>query len=324
MANSVLNQTGGSDVAAVDATAPKTRKPRAPVKGRRKTNVVQIGSSSPQQMGFWPDAVRGVPNVALRGALFSINQQTREIWSKRKELATVDGYQIIFKGERLNQYDLNLWEMLLHISRQQPYGKHIEFVASDLLKALGRTTSGNDYDDLKEDIARLRACSVEIVVNGENTFGGGLIQNFYREEASHRYVIVFDEGIKRLFDTGITHVDWGQRMKLKSNSIAQWLHGFYSTHASPLKYKVQTIKELCGSTTGRLTDFRVALRRALEKLKEVGAITYWDIDPKTDLVTVRRKPSPSQKRHLENKQAAAANAEFASSDTGTLPGFDAP
>jgi hypothetical protein len=322
MADSALNQTGGSDVAAADAMAPKTRKSRAPAKGRRKTDVVQIGSS-PQQMGFWPNAVRGVPNVALRGALFSISRE-RETWKKRKELASVDGYQIIFKGERLNQRDLDLWEMLLHISRQQPYGKHIEFVASDLLKALGRTTSGDEYSDLKEDIARLRACSVEILVSGENTFGGGLIQNFYREEASQRYVIVFDEGIKRLFDTGITHVDWDHRMKLKDNSLAKWLHGFYSTHASPLKYKVETIKELCGSTVGRLADFRAALRKALDKLKSIGAITYWDIDPKTDLVTVRRKPSPSQKRHLENKQAAAANAEFASSDTDTLPGFDAP
>lgn len=323
MADSVLNQTGGSDVAAADATAPKTRKPRAPAKGRRKTDVIQIGSSSSQQMGFWPDAVRGVPNVALRGALFSISRE-RETWKKRKELASVDGYQIIFKGERLNQRDLDLWEMLLHISRQQPYGKHIEFIASDLLKALGRTTSGDEYSDLKEDIARLRACSVEILVSGENTFGGGLIQNFYREEASQRYVIVFDEGIKRLFDTGITHVDWDHRMKLKDNSLAKWLHGFYSTHASPLKYKVETIKELCGSTVGRLADFRAALRKALDKLKSIGAITYWDIDPRSDLVTVRRKPSPSQKRHLENKQAAAANAEFASSDTGTLPGFDSP
>jgi len=322
MADSAFYQTGGSDVAAADAMAPKTRKSRAPAKGRRKTDVVQIGSS-PQQMGFWPNAVRGVPNVALRGALFSISRE-RETWKKRKELASVDGYQIIFKGERLNQRDLDLWEMLLHISRQQPYGKHIEFVASDLLKALGRTTSGDEYSDLKEDIARLRACSVEILVSGENTFGGGLIQNFYREEASQRYVIVFDEGIKRLFDTGITHVDWDHRMKLKDNSLAKWLHGFYSTHASPLKYKVETIKELCGSTVGRLADFRAALRKALDKLKSIGAITYWDIDPKTDLVTVRRKPSPSQKRHLENKQAAAANAEFASSDTDTLPGFDAP
>jgi hypothetical protein len=160
MSGNVLNETGDSDVAATKAKVPKSRKPRSSSKDFRKTNVVQVGDSNPEQMRFWPDTVRGVPNVALRGALFSISQK-REIWKKRKELATVDGYQIIFKGERLNQRDLDLWEMLLHISRQQPYGKQIEFVGSSLLKALGRTTSGDDYDDLKEDIARLRACSVE-------------------------------------------------------------------------------------------------------------------------------------------------------------------
>lgn len=126
---------------------------------------------------------------------------------------------------------------------------------------------------------------------------------------------------KELFD-GNTHVDWEQRMKLKDNSLAKFLHGFYATHAAPLRYKVETIKELSGSTTERLTDFRKALRIALEKLKGVGAITSWAIDPKSDLVTVRRKGSVSQQRHLESKQEAKASAEFADNRSGTLTGFD--
>lgn len=301
--------------------APSARKPRVS-KGRAPTDVAAINTDVPLQMGFWPDEVRGVPNAALRGALFSINQE-RELAKKRQKLATVDGYQIVFKGERYNQRDLDLWEMLLHIGRQQTYGKHIEFVASDLLKALGRPTGGTDYEELKEDISRLMGGVVEITfADTKETFIGSLIHNAYREETTQRYAIVFDEKMRKLYDAGYTHVDWEQRRKLKGNSLAQWLHGFYATHAAPLRYKVETIRELCGSTTGRLTDFRKALRVALEKLKTVGAITSWSIDAKSDLVTVRRKGSVSQQRHLENKTAAQASAEFSAGSTGTLSGFD--
>lgn len=309
------------DTKTTKTAAPRARKPRA-TKSKALTNAAATGGDVPLQLGFWPDQVRGVPNAALRGALFSVNQE-REVAKKRQKLATVDGYQIIFKGERFNQRDLDLWEMLLHIGRQQRYGKQIEFVASDLLKALGRATGGGDYEELKEDMARLKGGAVEVLFTDINqTFSGGLIQNFYRDEATQRYAIVFDDKMRKLYDAGYTHVDWEQRRKLKGNNLAQWLHGFYATHAAPLRYKVETIRELCGSTTERLTDFRKALRVALEKLKGVGAITSWNIDAKSDLVTVRRKGSKSQQRHLENKQAAEADAEFTSGVTGTLSGFD--
>jgi CHAD domain-containing protein len=304
-----------------DPAAPQARKART-TKARTLTEVSEILTGVPLQLNFWPDEVRGVPNAALRGALFSISKE-REMAKKRQRLATVDGYQIMFKGERYNQRDLDLWEMLLHIGRQQPYGKHIEFIASDLLKALGRATGGGDYEELKEDISRLMSGVVEITfTDTQETFIGSLIHNAYRQETTQRYALVFDEKMRKLYDTGYTHVDWEQRTKLKGDSLAKWLHGFYATHASPLRYKVETIKELCGSTTGRLTDFRIALRKALDKLKDVGAITSWAIDPKSDLVTVRRKASMSQKRHLENKQAAKASAEFSDNESGTLSGFD--
>lgn len=298
----------------------KPRKSRA-TKARTLTDVTNIKNDLPSQLKFWPDEVRGVPNAALRGALFSISKE-RKMAKNRQRLPTVDGHQIMFKGERFNQRDLDLWEMLLHIGRQQSYGDHIEFIGSDLLKALGRATGGGDYEELKEDISRLMSGVVEITfTDTKETFIGSLIHNAYREETSQRYALVFDEKMRKLYDAGYTHVNWEQRNKLKDNSLAKWLHGFYATHAAPLRYKVETIKELCGSTTERLTDFRKALRTALEKLKEIGAITSWSIDAKSDLVAVRRKPSVSQVRHLEKKQIIQ-NADFFSDASESISGFD--
>jgi hypothetical protein len=312
-------------MADTNSKATTTEKTKAPSRAKTKKpqKVMEVDKIDvPLQMNFWPDAVRGVPNAALRGALFSISKE-RTMAKKRQRLAAVDGYVVMFKGERFNQRDLDLWEMLLHIGRQQPYGQHIEFVASDLLKALGRGTGGADYDELKEDISRLMGGVVEITFTKTNeTFLGTLIDNAYREETTQRYAVVFDEKMRKLYDAGYTHVDWEQRTKLKDNSLAKWLHGFYATHAAPMPYKVQTIYDLCGSTTERLTDFRKALRTALARLKEVGAVTSWNINPSTDVLTVRRKASASQRRHLEKRESLAADVEFRSNSTGTLSGFD--
>ena len=65
--------------------------------------------------------MRGVPNAALRGALFSISKE-RDMAKERQRLAAVDDYQIIFKGKQFNQRGLDIWEMLLQIRRQQAYG----------------------------------------------------------------------------------------------------------------------------------------------------------------------------------------------------------
>lgn len=264
----------------------------------------------PRQLALsWPEEMRGVPNPALRGALFSISQE-RDVYRKRQRIATVEGYEIRLKGERFNQKDLDLWEMLLHLGREFP-NSTVYFSASDLLRSLGRGTGGADYEELKEDIARLMSTYVEITcANLEDTFAGHLVANMARHESTQKYAIYFDDNVRKLFGTGYTHVDWIQRRKLKKNALAQWLHGFYSSHAKPLAYKVATLKVLCGSKAERLTDFRKALRVALDKVKDVGALVSWEIDPETDLVKVKRKASASQMRHLARKQISQNDKEF--------------
>lgn len=66
-----------------------------------------------------------------------------------------------------------------------------------------------------------------------------------------------------------TTVDAVERRALRRHPLAQWLHAFYSTHAAPYRYKVETIKNLCGSDTEDLWKFRQMLRRAIAELSRV-------------------------------------------------------
>lgn len=190
--------------------------------------------------------------------------------------------------------------MLLHLARLQPLGNQVEFSSYSLLKELGRGTGGKDHEDLKEDIARLLGGVVEITWTDTNrTFIGHLVDKAYRDETTQRYVVVFDTKMLGLYEGGYTYIDWERRKALKGNNLAKWLAGFYSSHANPYAYKVETIKNLCGSTVGRLPDFRRMLKAALKELVQVGAIKSWEIED--DLVRVVNTPSMSQAKHLVKK-----------------------
>jgi hypothetical protein len=263
-----------------------------------KTTLAPVKATQ-LSLELWPDAVRGVPNAVLRGSLFTVSKQ-RATAKKRELLAAVEGIEIRFKGERFNQTDLDLWEMLLHLARMQPLGNQVEFTAYSLLKELGRGTGGKDHDDLKEDISRLLGGVVEITWTDTNkTFLGHLVEKAYRDETTQRYVVVFDQKMLGLYEGGYSYVDWQRRKALKGNSLAKWLQGFYASHAAPYPYKVETIKNLCGSTVARLTDFRRLLKAGLDELVQVGSIESWSI--KDDLIHIENIPTKSQARHLIKK-----------------------
>lgn len=295
-----------------DAVVPKGPRRRAQAH-RSFRKGVPVGTpalNDPEQariLGFWPEAVRGVPNAALRGALFSISR-LREHLRKLTLLDTVKNLELRFKGERFNQTDLDVWEMLLHLARREPLGRRVEFSANAFLKALGRSQGRTQHEQLKDEITRLRSGTVEITwIEERKTFGGGLVSKYFYDDVRQRYVVVFDEHVLRLFDSGYSHIDWEQRKRLGNNNLAKWLHGFYASHAQPLPYKVETIRNLCGSKSDqRLGDFRKLLRSALLKLVEVGAIVSWNVDD-GDRLVVRKIPTLSQQRHLQKKLETTTN-----------------
>lgn len=258
-------------------------------------------TSAAQQLALplWPDAVRGVPNAVLRGALFTVSQK-REMYKDLTPVAAVDGIEISIKNDRLNQHDLDLFEMLLHVQREQPLGSPVHFTAHSLLRELGRGTGGKDHKDLQNDMARLIGSVVKIHWTAERkTFMGSLVERAYIDEQTDHWVIEFSRDLMTLYSQGHTWIDWDERKALGRNNIAKWAHGFYASHAKPFAYSVDTLWKLSGSASPR-NEFRRKLQAALQELLELGALDKWEIDDK-DLVQVRRKPSKSQLKHLAAK-----------------------
>lgn len=247
------------------------------------------------QLPLWSDPKRAVPNGVLRSALFGVVGRGRRRYLKSESIACLDGVKILYTGERLDQTDLDIWECCLQIARDQPLGTPIEISSYGFLKSIGRSTGKSQREWMKRSALRLGANMVEIK-QGRWTYAGSLVDEFYRDEITGRYVINLNPKLASLFQADIyTQIEWEERKALQGKPLAQWLHGFYSSHAKPFPYKISTLYELSGSEEKSRRSFKQTLTRALEALENT---TGWKWKIEDDKVFIDRQPSASQNRHL--------------------------
>lgn len=257
------------------------------------------------QLPLWPEPVRAVPNGFLRSALFGAIAKGRRRYINGEDLAAVDGVTIRYKGERLDQGDLDVWESVLHAVRLQEMGSQCRVTSYALLKLMGLTDTGKNRATLHTRIERLVANAVT-VKQGRYSYMGGLIRFAAKDEETQEWVIELDEKLRPLFAADqFTQIEWGVRHALGGHQLAQWLHGFYASHAKPFPIKIETLHRLCGSEAGLLSDFAKKLRKALDAVAEACEANGegFSYEIRGDLVYVEKKASGAQRRHLAKKAA---------------------
>ena len=257
------------------------------------------------QLPLWPEPVRAVPNGFLRSALFGAIAKGRRRYINGEDLAAVDGVTIRYKGERLDQGDLDVWESVLHAVRLQELGSQCRVTSYALLKLMGKTDTGKNRATLHNRIERLVANAVT-VKQGRYTYIGGLIRFAAKDEETQEWVIELDEKLRPLFaGDQFTQIEWAVRHALDGHQLAQWLHGFYASHAKPFPLKIETLHRLCGSEAGLMSDYAKKLRKALDAVAEASAAhgEGFSYEIRGDLVHVEKKASGPQRRHLAKKAA---------------------
>ena len=269
----------------------------------------------------WPDEVRGVPNAFLRSALFGAVRKGSRTDLKMVVINSIGGVQISYTGTRLDQIDLSVWLSVLHLSRRQMLGQELRYKAYGVLKLMKKTDTGKNRKLLHDRLLRLTACTVEVVL-GDIFYTGSLIKHFYKDENSLEYVVILDARLNALFSkSGFSYIDWSIRSALDGQPLAQWLHGFYSSHAKAYGLKVSTLHQLCGSEAREIWKFTQTLCRAFDALSAAynkhGKSFEYAI--RGDLVHVQRQESQTQCRHLlrvertKKMRAVLAGREYRSS-----------
>jgi len=255
----------------------------------------------------WSESVRRVPNVALRSALFGAIGKGCRPYVEQVEINSLGGISIFYTGALLDQGDLDVWETVLHLARTQELGSECRVTAYRLLKVLGKTDTGKNRKILDKHVSRLKATALQVKV-GKYSYEGSLIHEVYRahDERSERiYVIRLNPKLHVLFNgSQYTNVNWSIRQALHGKPLAQWVHGFYSSHAKSYDYKVETLHQLCGSRARSLSDFKKDLRRSLEAVAHASIAEGQPFSYllQGNLVQVKTTPSVSQQRHLAKKR----------------------
>jgi TrfA protein len=262
-----------------------------------------LSSAKIIQFLLFPEATRPVSNDMARSALFSCIQGKDRRFIKDALLATVDGVEIRFTGEQLNQDDHDLLMQLIFMAREKPVGAWVTMPAHTILKALCRQVGGKQHRDLRADIFRLAAGTVSIRIARDRieVTGHHLLAKAAQHEDSRYWVYRLDPDLAFLYGgESYTLIDWDKRLNLKGKDLARWLQLYLATHARPFPVKVATLRELSGSRTKALRSFRGQLRLALDALISNHDIEQWWIAQQTDLVTVDRGEAvtASQRRHI--------------------------
>ena len=259
------------------------------------------------QLPLWPEPVRAVPNGFLRSALFGAVAKGRRRYINGEDLAAIDGVTIRYKGERLDQGDLDVWESVLHAVRFQELGSQCHLTSYALLKLMGKTDTGKNRVTLQNRIERLVANALT-VKQGRYTYIGSLIAYAAKDEDTQKWVIEIDPRLRPLFAADqFTQVEWAVRHALDGSQLAQWLHGFYASHAKPYPIKMETLLKLAGSEDASPSSARQTLRKALDAVSTASDVygQPFKHEIKDDLVHVEKKGSATQRKHLARKVKTA-------------------
>lgn len=257
------------------------------------------------QLPLWPEPVRAVPNGFLRSALFGAIKKGARRYMQNELVAAVDGVEIRYTGQRLDQGDLDVWESVLHAVRLQKLGSQCRLTSYALLKLMGKTDTGKNRATLHTRITRLVANALE-VKQGRYSYMGSLIAGAAKDEETQEWVIELNPKLRPLFAADqFTQIEWAVRHALDGKPLAQWLHGFYATHAKPFPIRVDTLLDLSGSENSSPTSARQTLRKALDAVTEASEANGegFSYEIRGDLVHVQKKVSGAQRRHLAKKAA---------------------
>jgi hypothetical protein len=187
-----------------------------------------------------------------------------------------------------------------------PLGIDVFQPVNSVLKGLNRSTQQEQRRQLFEQISRLVSTTVRLKLK-DVRYEGHLVDDvstpqdqFGECRTKRRLAYRINPKFARFYaEAAYTLFDAKERLKIKGrgSELAKWLHLWVIGHAEQYPHKVETIRNLCGSSIKELKAFKQQLRRALDLLREAEIIQSWVIDKK-DIVHIERLPSSSQQKHI--------------------------
>ena len=244
-----------------------------------------------QSFPGWDDENRAVPNPFVRSGLFSVKNSKNEDrgYLDKLVLPSLSNYRIEYSGRELQQDDLSVWLFLINLAKNQPIADCVYFTGYQIVTDLSWTLNSKSYLRAKQCIERLKVTGLEISSVSpesgakEQAYSGSLIREYSwdaRDGTNNpRWMVRFEPKISLLFlEDTTTFASWEIRKRIGSrHTVAQWLHYYFESHKKPFPISVRKVHELSRSGD-TVSSFRNTVKRALDKLVEVGFLTEYAIE----------------------------------------------
>lgn len=250
---------------------------------KSRTNELQ------QQLPFWDDIDRAIPNHIARSSLFAPVARGRRNIHDGTELASRSDVRLRFWGKQLDEADCDVWMQALHEARKAPLGQPVKINRAEFLRAIGRPTSSSAYTWLHEAFERLWQGGIAIEAK-KYSIGTTpksrylrLINGFEHNPDINSYELNIDTRILALFSNReFALIDWQKRMQIEHQTdMAKYLQRLVATSSDTVqKYALDDLKEKM-QYSSPTRKFREALTAAMNELERLEIIAGSRIERST-------------------------------------------
>lgn len=277
--------SGCGDLFAAHADSfPFVRQKLSEARARRRVEM-SCDSEQPRQL-FLPgleDFMRAMPNHAARSSLFAPIARGRKQYHQQKLLISRGDASITYTGYQLDEAQADVWMQLMYEAKDVPLGASVRMNRFAFLRAIGRGTSGRDYEWLRTTMIAFTSATIVVEVrkpDGATKYKVGhtkafhMLADFDYDADTGIYTFTVDPRWAVLFGgREYALIDWSQRLQMEAGcDMAKALQRLVSTSSDRVqRYSLEWLKEKL-QYNSPLRKFRLALRASVDELERVGVV----------------------------------------------------
>lgn len=252
-----------------------------------RSKGVKPGAQQFQLDFVFPDTIgqrtdlRHLAHDLGRGALFSTKDKRvpRKSLMRQKLFHYNQHVSLLYTGVELRAEDDELiWLQIMNYGQSTPMGEPFVFTIRDLVRDVGWSKSGPNYDRARMSISRLKAN--EILLLNSKAYGKSgamsMIQNYETdnddEGKATQYKVWIDQKMMLLFaGNQFSSHKWDVYITL--SPVARRLADYIESHKQPFPLALDTFQQMCSATTEDKHDWKKNVRRACKEVVDKGIVT---------------------------------------------------
>lgn len=241
------------------------------------------------------DDLRHIPNDFARSSLFTVRnkKEPRKTLLREKLFHYNEHITILYTGIELRAEDDELvWLQILNYGKSVALGESFEFEIKDVVRDVGWSKSGRNYDRVRECLSRLKANEV-LALNSKAYGNSGAISLIHQYQAINddkgkatQFRVSIAPSLMVLFAGGtFTSHRWETYRQL--SPVARRLVDYIDSHKQPYPLALERFKQMCGSEDTNSFSFRQTTRRVCKEVEaaKMAALAFID---KGDMICVQR------------------------------------